>query len=280
MILFLYRILLILLTGLCAASLWAGDKPTLLLAKVYHPGIELSHYLVSEKLDGVRGYWDGKQLISRQGNRFAAPAWFTEGFPEAPLDGELWIGRNRFEEVSGIVRRKTPHQNWRRVRFMVFDLPGSNRPFGERYRALRKQVAESESAYLKAVEQRRISDHPTLMAELDQVVKLGGEGLMLHRIDSLYRGGRSDDLLKVKPFADAEARVIAHLPGKGKYTGMMGSLLVETPEGTRFRIGSGFSDRQRRSPPPIGSTITYRYRSVTRKAVPRFASFLRIREEI
>ncbi len=272
-----------LLALLCWLWLWAppslgGAEPALLLANLYRPGIDLERYLVSEKLDGVRARWDGKNLISRGGNTFDAPAAFTRGFPTEPLDGELWMGRGRFETVSGLVRRIDAPEAWREVRFMVFDLPGSAAPFHVRAESLKRIVAAAGNPHLQWVEQRRIADHGALMAELERVVAAGGEGLMLHRANALYRGGRSDDLLKLKPHDDAEAVVIAHLPGKGKYVGMLGSLLVETETGVRLRIGSGFTDAQRRKPPAVGSTITYRYRGFTHEGKPRFATFLRIRE--
>ena len=128
------------------------------------------------------------------------------------------------------------------------------------------------------VDQFRVADHAELMARLEAVVAAGGEGLMLHHEDAPYRAGRSDDLLKVKPYLDAEARVIAHLPGQGRYAGLMGALLVEESSGRRFRLGNGFSDEERRSPPPIGSLVTFKYQGRTRHGLPRFASFLRVRE--
>jgi DNA ligase-1 len=118
-----------------------------------------------------------------------------------------------------------------------------------------------------------------LKRQLRQVVKAGGEGLVLHRAEALYLAGRSDDLLKYKPYLDAEARVIAHLAGHGKYTGLLGALVVETESGQRFRLGSGFSDQERRQPPAIGTWVTYRYRDVTASGLPRFASYLRVRTD-
>jgi len=77
---------------------------------------------------------------------------------------------------------------------------------------------------------------------------------------------------------DDDARVLAHLPGKGRHAGRMGALLVETPRGVRFRLGTGFTDRQRDNPPAVGQWVTYRYRGLTEAGVPRFASFLRVQE--
>ncbi len=252
----------------------------LLLAKVYDEDIDPRDYWVSEKLDGVRALWDGDRLLSRNGYPFVAPRWFTRGFPGVPLDGELWMGRGTYEVLSATVRRTHPEESqWRRIRFMVFDLPAAREDFSHRYERLVELVDEIDSPYLDLVEQFRVSDRPALMERLDAVVKLGGEGLMLHRADSLYRSGRSDDLLKLKRYQDAEATVIAHQPGNGKYAGLLGSLLVETGDGKRFRIGSGFTDEQRQAPPPLGSVITYKYFGLTANGIPRFASFLRVREE-
>lgn len=256
-----------------------ATPPSLILANVYREGINLSRYWVSEKLDGVRAYWDGSRLITRGGHPIAAPDWFTASFPTIPLDGELWMGRGAFETLSGTVRRLEPdHDAWRAVSYRVFDLPGMDAPFGERLAALERLLADSPNPQIAPVEQFRVADHADLMARLETVVAAGGEGLMLHRDDAPYRAGRSDDLIKVKPYLDAEARVIAHLPGKGKYEGMLGALLVEEPSGQRFRLGTGFSDAERRSPPPIGSRVTFKYHGRTRNGIPRFASFLRVRE--
>ena len=279
----LYRLVLIALLVLSPSLAAAGEEraPSLLLANVYRESIDLDKYWVSEKLDGVRAYWDGETLTSRNGNRFNAPPWFIEDFPRVPLDGELWMGRGTFERLSGAVRRQTPDDaQWRGVRFMVFDLPSSPGPFDQRLQRLREMFETIESPHIVLIEQFRIADHDALMDTLSQVVAGGGEGLMLHKGSSLYTAGRTDDLLKLKSYEDAEAVVVGHLPGKGKLTGMLGALLVEMPDGRRFRLGTGFSVEERREPPPLGATVTYKYFGKTRNGVPRFASFLRIRDKI
>ena len=259
---------------------WAGDAPSLMLANVYRPGVPLRDYWLSEKYDGLRGFWDGQQLLTRGGEVIAAPAWFTAGWPAVPMDGELWSGRGRFEETLSTVRRQIPNDEaWRRVRFMVFDLPTHPGRFTERIHACVKLVQQLNQAWVQAVPQERVASHAELMARLDRLVKAGGEGLMLHRGDSFYRAERNDDLLKVKTHEDAEARVLQHLPGKGRHTGRMGALLVETPEGVRFRLGTGFTDAQRDLPPAVGEWVTYRFRGVNESGVPRFASFVRLRPD-
>ena len=229
----------------------------------------------------MRGRWDGRQLRTRGGERINAPAWFTAGWPAKPMDGELWAGRRRFEQVQSTVARQQPlDAAWRELRFMVFDLPAHPGSFDERLRALTRTVARIDQTWVQAVPQRKLASEAELQALLSEVVRGGGEGLMLHRGGSLYRGGRGDDLLKLTPHDDAEARVVAHLPGKGKHTGRLGALLVETPEGRRFALGTGFTDAQRADPPPVGSWVTYHYRGVHEgSGLPRFASFVRVRAD-
>ncbi len=266
---------------LCTAAVADAkkDPPRLLLAKKYAPGINLADYWVSEKLDGVRAYWDGQQLLSRNGNAFAAPNWFTEKFPPTPLDGELWISRRKFEETVSVVTRHRPHAGWRRVKFMVFDLPSSAEIFDIRLAELRRIIAGSDSEFLVVVAQEKITDGDLLAKKLETVTAVGGEGLMLHKGDSVYRGGRSGDLLKLKKHDDAEAVVVAHHPGKGKFADMLGSVTVETADGMQFRIGSGFTVEERRNPPKIGAVITYKFYGLTRKGKPRFPVFLRVRTD-
>lgn len=274
--------LLILLSLALLAPARGAEPPPLMLANVYHDGdpVELAAYRVSEKYDGVRGWWDGRALWTRGGQPVAAPARFTAGWPEVPLDGELWAGRGRFEQASAAVRRTDADETaWRGLRFMVFDLPAHGGTFDERLAALRAMFAAKLPPTLALVEQFRVATPAALRARLDAVVAQGGEGLVLHRGDSRYRAARSDDLLKFKPYDDAEARVVGYLPGRGKYTGLVGALEVERADGRRFRIGSGLSDAQRRAPPPLGSTITYAYNGFTHGGLPRFARFLRVRED-
>ena len=252
--------------------------PALLLAKVARGDFDPAPYWVSEKLDGVRALWDGAQLRFRSGNPVPAPAWFIAGLPPQALDGELWIARNRFEQVSGIVRRQQPvDADWRQVRYMIFELPDAPGSFTARITQMRAIVSAANVPWLHAVEQFRVNDQATLMHRLDSVVQAGGEGLMLHRADAPYLTGRQDALLKLKPWQDTEATVVGYTPGTGKYRGMAGALKMQMPDGKHFLIGSGLSDAVRRHPPAIGSLVTYRYQALTQDGVPRFARYLRLR---
>jgi len=281
----LFGVLMATLMAIALPIYATTTKPVLMLAKVYHPGIDLQDYWVSEKYDGVRGYWDGHQLLTRGGQRVVAPSWFTEGWPAVPLDGELWAGRSTFQQAVSTVRKQTPDDDaWRSIRFMVFDMPAQGGTFTERIPALNALIQTIDKPWLQAVPQWKVTSHQALGKLLTQNVKAKGEGLMLHRGASLYRGGRSDDLLKVKSHEDAEAVVVGHTAGQGKYTGALGALLVEIPalpgqKPLRFKIGTGLSDADRFSPPPIGATVTYRFQGFNDSGIPRFASFLRIRSD-
>lgn len=256
----------------------ATEAPRILLAEVYRDQADVSQYLASEKLDGVRALWDGQTLRFRSGKEIQAPSWFISGLLKVPLDGELWMGRGSFERLSGTVRRDVPvDSEWRQVRYMIFELPGAAGNFRERAEQIRQLVRQANVPWLQEIEQFSVVDRNSLKKRLNEVIKAGGEGLMLHRADASYETGRSDTLLKMKPSEDADAVVIGYRPGKGKHAGSMGALHLRTPEGLEFSLGTGFSDEQRNDPPALGSTVTYRYRDVTGKGLPRFASFLRVR---
>lgn len=261
-----------------AAEDSAPPVPQVLLAQNFNEAVDPRAYLVSEKLDGVRALWNGRVLQFRSGRIIAAPDWFVAGLPAHPLDGELWMGRRKFDRLSAAVRRQIPRDaEWRQISYQVFEWPQAPGTFSERVLALQASIAQADLGWLQLVRQERIADHRALQARLQQVVRAGGEGLMLHRADALWQTGRTDALLKLKSQHDAEATVIAHLPGQGKYAGMCGALLMENPDGQRFRLATGMSDAQRRTPPPVGSVVTYRYRERTPNGLPRFASFMRVR---
>ncbi len=274
-----------LFAGLLAGGLWspavAQATTAVLLAQDWQPGTDPSRYLVSEKLDGVRAIWDGAVLRFRSGQTIAAPAWFLARLPATPLDGELWLARGRFDVLSGIVRKLQPvDDEWRQVSLHVFELPGAPGTFAQRYEQLQAVVRAANWPALQAVPQFTVASESALKIRLNQVVQAGGEGLMLHLADAPYTTGRSAVLLKYKPVSDAEAVVTGHVPGKGKYAGLVGALQVKTADGHSFKLGTGLSDAQRRNPPPVGSTVTYTYRDKTPGGKPRFAAFLRVRDGV
>ncbi len=247
-----------------------------LLAQSWREGADPAGWLVSEKYDGVRALWDGQRLCFRSGREVAAPGGFLARLPRLPLDGELWLARGGFEALSGLVRRTDPDDAaWRKVRYLVFELPGASGTFAQRASLLAELAARTGWSQLQAVEQATVADAAALQRRLDAVVRAGGEGLMLHRADAGVVSGRSAVLCKLKPLQDAEAVVEAHLGGRGRYVGQLGALQVRGDDGVRLRIGSGLSDVVRALPPAIGQRITYTYRGLTERGVPRFASYLR-----
>lgn len=257
----------------------SSDEPPLLLAHPWDHVTDLSGWWMSEKLDGVRAYWDGDRFISRLGNEYRAPAWFVEGFPKAPLDGELWLQRQMFQRTVSIVRRHDASDDWKEITYVVFDAPALSAPFEQRQSALRQWLGNG-LAHARVLDQHICKGIDHLQSELERVLGMGGEGLMLRQPRSLYEVGRSTTLFKVKSFLDAEARVVEHVPGEGKHNGRLGSLVVEMPDGKRFAVGTGFTDAERSHPPPVGSLITYRYQELTDRGVPRFPTFLRMRSDL
>jgi DNA ligase-1 len=257
----------------------ASEGPGLLLAQTWENDLDLAGWWMSEKLDGVRAYWDGQKFLSRQGNEFLAPKWFTAALPAVPLDGELWLDRKAFQRTVSIVRRQDKSDHWREIRYLVFDMPKVAAPFEERLAELRERLATSRPEFAALHDQQLCKNLDHLREELARVTAIGGEGLMLRQPGSRYEAGRSSTLLKVKLFHDAEAKVVEHLPGAGRHKGRLGALAVELADGTAFSIGTGFSDAQRERPPPVGSIVTFRYQELSDRGVPRFPSFVRLRAE-
>lgn len=256
----------------------ARRRLPLLLAQHAPPDVDPAGFLVSEKLDGVRGYWDGRQLWFRSGLPVMAPGWFTAALPPVPLDGELWLGRGRFEPLVAAVRRAQARDaEWRDISFMAFELPGAPGPFAERAERLRQLARSEPRSPLVAVAQDELPDRAALQRRLHAVVAAGGEGLMLHHADAPFVAGRSPVLLKLKLQQDAEAQVVGHVPGRGRLAGRLGALRVRTVDGAEFLLGSGLSDAVRDHPPAVGSWVTYTHRGLTDRGLPRFASYLRER---
>ncbi|MEA2116643.1 MAG: DNA ligase [Thermodesulfobacteriota bacterium] len=274
------KIILWLLPLVCCCAMNAHALE-IMLPQIYTEGIDVSGWLMSEKLDGVRGYWDGKQLLSKNGNPFYPPAAFTRNFPPFALEGELWGGRRTFEKTVSIVKKQQPHDGWLELQFAIFDVPQATGGFIRRLQRVKDWFANHPNRFAFVIPQKNVADNGQLKTELQRVEKLGGEGLIVRKPDTLYANGRSRNILKVKNFFDMEAVVIAHIKGKGRNQGRLGSLLVELPENSKikFKIGTGFSDEERDNPPPVGSIITFKYYGFYKSGLPKFPSFLRIRTD-
>ncbi len=250
--------------------------PPLLLAHSWDNILDPTDWWMSEKLDGMRAYWDGKQLLSRLGSKIYAPDWFTRGLPSEPLDGELWIDRKMFQKTVSIVRRQDCGDQWRCIHLRLFDAPAIDGIFEKRLEFIEQFLKSHSLEFIELHEHVKCKGIVHLKEQLAQVEKMGGEGLMLRQPGSTYEVGRSTTLLKVKTFHDAEAEVVGHQSGKGKHKGKLGALLMKLEDGTSFSLGTGFSDKERVNPPAIGTIVTFRYQELTDGGVPRFPSFVRI----
>ncbi len=263
---------------LCLPSLLlAADKPDLFLLKTYDETKSVVGWVMSEKLDGIRGFWDGKQLLTRGGKKIMAPDWFIENYPPFAIDGELWTKQADFEGISSIVRRKNPDERWRKITHQIFEVPNQQGGLLDRLAVLRDYLKMRVGGPIKIIKQYPINQRHQVKRFLQNIVRKGGEGVVVRNPNTAYQTGRLSSALKVKQYLDTECVIEKILPGKGKYTGKMGALLCKTKKGVLVKIGSGFKDIQRENPPPIGTTITFKYFGLTKKGKPKYPVFLRIR---
>lgn len=260
--------------GSRAAANKKATAPPILLAHKWEVDHDPTGWMMSEKLDGIRAYWDGETFTSRLGNQFFAPDWFIADLPGDTLDGELWVGRKLFQRTTSIVRSGAAGQEWKKVSFVIFDAPNARGGFEERIAHAKKVIERAATPHAHVLEHVACMGVPHLREELERVEQLGGEGLMLRRPGSKYDVGRSTSLLKVKTFHDAEATVIDHAEGSGKHKGRLGALVCRLASNATFNVGTGFTDRERETPPAIGSVITFRYQELSDDGVPRFPSYV------
>jgi DNA ligase-1 len=262
---------------LCFSLLSHAQEPDVLLLKTYDESQDVTGWLMSEKLDGMRAIWDGRTLKSRQGNNISAPQWFLDGLPPFEIDGELWTKRGDFENIMSIVRQQTPDDRWQTISYNIFEVPNQSGGLLARLAVLEDYLAENQPTFVKIIPQTTIASPGQLKSDLEKITALGAEGLVVRKPDVPYHSGRSADDLKVKQYQDAECTVIAYKEGQGKYAGKTGSLQCQLLSGLAFYIGSGLSDKQREFPPKIGSVITFKYYGFTNNDIPRFPVFMRVR---
>jgi DNA ligase-1 len=253
------------------SSLWA-QKPELFLLNNYTSDRNISSWYMSEKLDGVRAYWNGENLISRSGRVFAVPTFFTKDFPLTELDGELWTTRGDFSNIASIVNRKKAHDGWREITYNIFEVPDAKGDLLQRLSLVKT------SKYIKLVKQIKVLNKKHLEKYLKSIQKQGGEGVVVRDGALSYYSGRTNNALKVKSYIDEECEVIEHNSGKGKYKNALGSLSCKMKNNHVIKVGSGFTNKQRINPPKIGAIITFKYYGLTSKGNPRFPIFLRVRD--
>lgn len=265
----------LLVTLLFTALAVGAAKPDLFLLKTYDDSKDVVGWVMSEKLDGVRGFWDGKTLKTRAGKNLNPPQWFIENYPPFAVDGELWTRRGDFETISSIVRSKNAPHRWQQITHNIFEVPNQAGGLLERLSILEQYLASNPVPHLKILKQTKIQSQQQLKDFLQHVVDNQGEGVVVRNPNTLYETGRLSSALKVKRYFDTECIVLDTIAGKGKYQGMMGAILCQTKDGKHVRIGSGFKDNDRLNPPEIGSEITFKYYGFTKKGKFKYPVYLR-----
>ena len=254
-----------------------ADKPNLLLLKSYKEDVNVTGWLMSEKLDGIRGYWTGKKLISRSGKEFAIPKWFVKNFPPFEIDGELWTKREDFEHISSIVNQQKPHDGWRELIYNIFEVPHQKGGLMLRLEVLKKWLQKHPNSFIKIISQEPCKNREHLKNRLKKVEALGAEGLVVRNPLALYIDKRTSEALKVKSFQDDECLVSGYTKGHGKFKALVGALLCSW-HGKVLKIGSGLSDEDRKKPPLLNTNITFKYNGLTKYGNPKFPVFLRVRK--
>ena len=269
----------VILSVLISSNILSAENTALQKPAIYQGNEAITGWFMSEKLDGIRGYWDGKQLLTRKGKAIYPPAWFTQNFPPFELDGELWSRQNQFEFIQSTVLDKTPSDDWKKITYNLFEVPNAIGDFPTRLQKARDWFSKHSNPYVRIIPQIPCKGKAHLAKFLKQIESKGGEGVIVKDPNQPYHTGRSPHVLKVKNFSDMEGTVMAIQPGKGKFKGMMGSLTVKLQNGIQFKIGSGFSKKERVSPPKVGEVITFKHYGFTKNGKPKFASFMRLRKD-
>jgi len=257
----------------------SAKAPDLFLLKNYDAKTPVIGWVMSEKLDGVRAYWDGKQLLTRGGKVINTPEWFTKNYPPFAIDGELWTKRNDFENILSITSTKTPDKRWQQVKHYIFDVPSTdNSGLLTRLNKLEQYlVAIAVDTPIVILQQQTITKKAQVKRYLKKVTAKKGEGIVVRDPKTPYQTGRLKSALKVKNYEDTECTVIAYKKGKGKNVGKMGALLCQMASGQMVTIGTGFTDKQRETPPAIGSEITFKFYGLTKKGKPKYPVFLKVK---
>ena len=232
---------------------------------------------MSEKLDGIRGYWDGKKLYTKNGNLIHTPKYFTKNFPPFELDGELWTKRDDFENIQNIVLDKAPSKDWKKITYNIFEVPNTKGDFLTRLKKAKEWFVKHPNEKVNIIKQIKCKDEEELNSFLEKIIDQKGEGVIVKDPTTPYHTGRSPHILKVKKFLDMEGKVIGYNYRDDKKT--IKSLQIELENKIVFNLGTGLSEKERLSPPKIGDMVTFKYYGFTKKGKPKFAGFLRIREK-
>lgn len=237
---------------------------------------KIEGWFMSEKLDGIRAYWDGKKLYTKNKNEISAPSFFTKDFPPFELDGELWTKRADFENIQSIVLNKNSNLAWESITYNIFEVPNIAGDFKARLDFLKNWLEKNPNNYIKIIPQIVCKDKNHLQSFLKELLNQKAEGIIVKNPNLEYEVGRSKNSLKVKEFFDDEGVVVAYNLNRDS---SFKSLKIRLKDGTIFNLGNGFSKKDRENPPKIGETITFKYYGITKNGKPKFASFLRVRED-
>lgn len=246
-------------------------------AKIYDKSKHnITNWYMSEKLDGIRAYWNGKEFISKNGNKIYAPFWFTKDFPPFELDGELWSKREDFENIQNIVLDETPTTKWNELTYNIFEVPNTDGNFDKRLEKIQLWIEKNPNKFIKIIPQKICKNESDLNNYLKELIAKKAEGIILKNPNLDYFTGRNENILKVKEFYDEEGLVIGlNYSKEGKFK----SLKLKLENGIIFNLGGGFSNMQKENPPKIGDIVTFKYYDLTKNDKPKFASFLRIRKK-
>lgn len=245
--------------------------------KRYQGDENIQNWLMSEKLDGIRAYWDGKELLTRKGKKIYPPKYFLKNFPDFELDGELWTKRADFETIQNIVMDKKPSKDWNKITYNIFEVPNAKKDFLNRLKKAKNWFDKNPNTQIRIIKQIKIENKESLNKYLEQIISKKGEGLIIKDPNKEFHAGRSSHILKVKKSMSDEAIVIAI--NISKKTKILKSLVVKLKNGVIFNLGTGFSKKQRENPVKIGKIVTFKYYGLTKNGIPKFASFLHVRED-
>lgn len=246
----------------------------------------IESYAISEKFDGVRGIWDGKEMFSKNGKKLAIPPCFAEKLAILELkdgefvEGELWADYGKFAEVSSLARRKNPTcAEFESVKYLIFNAQlNESSDFLANLSKIQSILESHKTPQIRTITQHKFSSSKELQDFFDAVVAKGGEGVILRDSHTAF---------KLKAQHDAECKIIDYTRGKGRLSGKVGAIVCESladknagiKNGIIFRIGSGLSDEMRTNPPKIGTIITYKFSGVSKNSVPLHTRFWRVYRE-
>lgn len=243
----------------------------------------IESYAISEKFDGVRGIWDGKEMFSKNGKKLAIPPCFVEKLAILELkdgefvEGELWADYGKFAEVSSLARRKNPTcAEFESVKYLIFNAQlNESSDFLANLSKIQSILESHKTPQIRTITQHKFHSSKELQDFFDAVVAKGGEGVILRDSHTAF---------KLKAQHDAECKIIDYTRGKGRLSGKVGAIVCESladkntgiKNGIIFRIGSGLSDEMRTNPPKIGTIITYKFSGVSKNSVPLHTRFWRV----